>query len=70
LTTEERLSDIVVILAHGLLWLDVFSVDLCSHIGSCAALAHVASWPDFVEKVESRPFSKIRLNGNEIVGVI
>jgi len=46
LTTEERLSDIVEILAHGLLWLDAFSVDLCSHIGSCAALAHVASWPD------------------------
>ena len=45
LTTEERLSDIVEILAHGLLWLDAFSVDLCSHIGSCAALAHVASWP-------------------------
>jgi glutathione S-transferase len=44
LTTEERLSDIVEILAHGLLWLDAFSVDLCSHIGSCAALAHVASW--------------------------
>jgi len=36
----------VEILAHGLLWLDVFSVDLCSHIGSCAALAHVASWPE------------------------
>ena len=46
LTTDERLSDIVEILAHGLLWLDVFSVDLCSHIGSCAALAHVASWPE------------------------
>src|SRR3981081_1486485 len=45
LTTEERLSDIVEILAHGLLWLDAFSVDLCSHIGSSAALAHVASWP-------------------------
>src|SRR3954453_8745363 len=30
LTTEERLSDIVEILAHGLLWLDAFSVDLCS----------------------------------------
>ena len=44
LTTEERLSDIVEILAHGLLWLDAFSVDLCSHVGSCAALAHVASW--------------------------
>src|SRR6478735_11886875 len=44
LTTDERLSDIVEILAHGLLWLDAFSVDLCSHIGSCAALAHVASW--------------------------
>src|SRR5262245_42344213 len=44
LTTEERLSDIVEISAHGLLWLDAFSVDLCSHIGSCAALAHVASW--------------------------
>jgi hypothetical protein len=46
LTTDERLSDIVEILAHGLLWLDAFSVDLCSHIGSCAALAHVASWPE------------------------
>ena len=44
LTTKERLSDIVEILAHGLLWLDAFSVDLCSPIGSCAALAHVASW--------------------------
>jgi hypothetical protein len=36
LTTEERLSDIVEI--YGLLWLDAFSVDLCSHIGSSAAL--------------------------------
>jgi hypothetical protein len=27
LTTDERLSDIVEILAHGLLWLDAFSVD-------------------------------------------
>ena len=45
LTTEERLSDIVETLAHGLLWLDALSVELCSHIASCAALAHVASWP-------------------------
>jgi hypothetical protein len=37
-------------LAHGLLWLDAFSVDLCSHIGSCAALAHVASWQILLQK--------------------
>jgi len=50
LTTEERLSDIVETLAHGLLWLDALSVELCSHIGSCAALAHVASWPILLKK--------------------
>jgi hypothetical protein len=45
LTTEERLSDILETLAYGLLWLDAFSVDLCSQIGSsAAALAQLASW--------------------------
>jgi hypothetical protein len=43
LTTEERLSDVVEILrtvCFGLMRL----LSMCSHIGSCAALAHVASW--------------------------
>src|SRR5512132_2136084 len=45
LTTEERLSDFVEILAHGLLWLDAFSVDLCSPKASFAAVQrNVGDW--------------------------